>query len=45
VEIAVSNQAGSTFQNDQTAMRAILHCDGAPRHEGAFIYHTSLIMS
>lgn len=45
VEVAVSNQAGSTFQNDQTAMRTILHCDGAPRHEGAFIYHTSLLMA
>jgi len=45
VEFATSNQAGSTFQNDQTAIRALIHCDAVPRYEGAFVRYTQLINS
>jgi HK97 family phage major capsid protein len=45
VEFATSNQAGSTFQNDQTAVRALIHCDSVPRYEGAFCLYQYLINS
>lgn len=37
VELATSTEAGNAFQNDQTFVRALMHCDAAPRYEGAFI--------
>ncbi len=43
VEFTTSNQAGNTFQNDQTALRSIMFCDSVPRYEAPFIRYTSLI--
>ncbi len=42
VDIATSSQAGTTFQADQTAVRALMLCDAAPRQEGAFIRYGAL---
>ena len=36
VEFAASNQAGNTFKQDQTQIRALVHCDVVPRYPGAF---------
>jgi hypothetical protein len=43
VEIAVSNQAGTLFQSDQTGIRVLMHCDAAPRYEGAFVRYKQLL--
>lgn len=43
VEFATSNQAGNTFAQDQTQIRAIAHVDSAPRYEGAFCWYPYLI--
>lgn len=45
VEMAASNQAGTTFQQDQTAIRALVHTDFAPRYEGAFVWYDLLLNS
>lgn len=42
VEFAASNVAGTTFQQDQTAIRALIHTDFVPRYEGAFVYYDFL---
>lgn len=43
VEIATSNQTGNTFQQDQTAIRGLIHCDVVPRYEGAFVWAKQLL--
>lgn len=45
VEFAASNQAGNTFKQDQTQIRALVHCDVVPRYPGAFIAYQYLINS
>jgi len=45
VELATSNQAGTLFQQDQTAIRALLHCDAVPRYEGAFIWYKQVLQT
>lgn len=45
VEFAASNQAGDTFKKDQTQIRALVHCDIAPRYEGAFAVYRYLVNS
>lgn len=45
VELATSTQAGSLFQQDQTAIRALMHCDAVPRYEGAFVWYKQLVNS
>jgi len=45
VEIATSTQAGSLFQQDQTALRALMFCDAVPRYEGAFVWYKQLLNS
>lgn len=42
VELAASNQAGNSFQNDQTYLRGLIWADSSPRYEGAFVKYTSL---
>lgn len=37
MEFLVANQTTQAFTQDQTQLRGILHCDGAPRHEASFI--------
>ena len=43
VEFAASNQAGNTFAKDQTQIRALVHCDIAPRYESCFVWYGLLI--
>ena len=43
VEFAASNQAGNSFKQDQTQIRALIHCDVVPRYEGAFIWAKLLL--
>lgn len=38
VEITSSNQAGNTFQKDQTAIRTLIFCDMNLRYPGAFVW-------
>lgn len=45
VEFASSNQTGSTFQQDQTAIRALVHTDFVLRYEGAFVWYDLLVNS
>lgn len=45
VELATSNQAGSLFQQDQTAIRALLHCDAVPKYEGAFVWYKQVLQT
>ncbi len=39
VEFAANSMGEATFTQDQTLIRAILHCDAAPRYPGAFGYY------
>lgn len=43
VEFAASNQAGNTFKQDQTQIRALVHCDVVPRYPGAFAMYQYLV--
>lgn len=45
VELASSDTAGTHFQADQTAVRALMFCDAVPRYESAFIYYKQLLNS
>jgi HK97 family phage major capsid protein len=45
VEVTASNTAGSTFQQDQTAVRALIWADFALRYEGAFVRYKELTNS
>lgn len=45
VEFAASNQAGSTFSQDQTQIRALVHVDVVPRYPGAFCWYGYLVNS
>jgi len=44
IELATSNQAGSSFLADQSILRGILHCDVVPAYPGAFGYVKELII-
>lgn len=44
LEFAVSTQGDTPFQNDQTWLRGILLCDGAPRHEASFTLCDQLVI-
>jgi hypothetical protein len=39
VEFAASNQAGNSFKQDQTQIRALVHVDVVPRYPGAFAWY------
>jgi HK97 family phage major capsid protein len=43
IEFVVSDQGATLLQGDQTAIRAILTCDGGARHPGAFAVCDSLL--
>jgi len=43
VELTSSDTAGTHFQADQTAVRALIHCDSVPRYEGAFVWYKQLL--
>lgn len=43
VELASSNLAGNTFQQDQTAIRALCHVDTALRYGSSFVWYKELI--
>lgn len=45
VELTSSNVAGSSFQNDQTYVRAIMLCDMALRYQGSFIRYQQLLQT
>lgn len=42
VEFAASTQAGNTFAQDQTQIRALVHTDIVPRYEGCFVWYSFL---
>lgn len=44
LEFMVSTQGDSPFTTDQTWIRGITLCDGAPRHEASFILCDSLVV-
>lgn len=43
VELATSTQAGNTFAQDQTQVRALIHTDIVPRYESAFVWYSFLL--
>ena len=43
VEMAASNQAGNSFQQDQTYVRTQVFCDIAPRYPSAFAYYKQIL--
>lgn len=45
IEFAEAQQGDTAFANDQTVVRAILTCDGAPRHPGVFAIADQLTQS
>lgn len=45
LEFLVSTQGDSPFTTDQTWIRGITLCDGAPRHEASFIFCDSLVVA
>ena len=44
VEISMSTQGDTPFQNDQTWIKAINFCDIAPAHEASFVFCDTLVM-
>jgi HK97 family phage major capsid protein len=45
IEFAEATQGDTAFADDQTVVRAILTCDGAPRHAGAFAVADQLVVA
>lgn len=45
IEFAMTQQGDTAFQNDQTWLRAILPCDGAPKHEASFVLFDNVLRS
>lgn len=45
MEMLITNVGDTNFQNDQSTIRLITWCDGAPRHEEAFILCDSLVVA
>jgi HK97 family phage major capsid protein len=45
VELSMTTQGDTAFQNDQTWIKAINYCDIAPAHEASFIWADQLLMS
>jgi len=43
MEFAINTQGDTVFANDQTQIRAIMMCDGGPRHEASFILCDNLL--
>jgi HK97 family phage major capsid protein len=45
IEFALNTMADTAFTRDQTLIRAIAYCDGAPRREASFVKCDSLLVA